>query len=255
MFKILKYNLKESLKYMTIILSLGIILFSLVFILFKADRIIEEAAIGFYILITFGVFLTTLIYIINAYKNELYQERAYLTFTLPLKGWEVLGAKVMLSVILFIISGLICLLSFLIFTGSIGEVRIIKLIKIGIPGLRLPDKVFFMFTLFSLLIQWLQFILTIFLSINLSKVAIKNKEMGFISFVIFMVVNFLIGFIGAKVVQLVPYRLDLYTGTIVKSAFSSEGILVNIGFFIYNIIIVGLIFSLTSYLLEKKVEL
>lgn len=255
MFKILKYNLKESLKYMTIILSVAIILFTLVFFLFKANRVAEEGALVLYGFISFGVYLTTFIYVINAYKNDLYQERAYLTFTLPLKGWEVLGSKMILSIILFIISGVMCFLAFLFLIMNIGELRIIEFLKITNVKLSLPDTAFLIFLVSSLLVQWLQFILTIFFSINLSKVAIKNKQVGFISFVIFMIINFLIGFIGNEFAELIPYRINFYNGQIVEQSLATKGIFMNVGFFIYSIIVVVVIFGVTSYLLEKKVDL
>ncbi|WP_142413951.1 hypothetical protein [Hathewaya massiliensis] len=255
MFKILKYNLKESLKYMTMILSVAIILFALVFFLLVSNKILEETSMGFYALITFGVFLTTFIYVINAYKNELYEERAYLTFTLPLKGWEVLGAKTILSIILFFISGLVCLIALLVIISNLGNVEISKLLSIGIKDITLGEKRSVIFGIVLALIQWLQFILTIFFSITLSKVAIKNKQVGFISFVIFMVANFLIGFIGNKVIELVPYNLDFNNLAIVKNQSNFQWYFGNIGFFIYSIIVIILIFAFTSYFLEKKVDL
>ncbi|CAM3054492.1 hypothetical protein HAHI6034_13055 [Hathewaya histolytica] len=253
MFKLLKYNLKESFKYVSIILSMAVIAYIGILSLNFYNKINNNAVFIFYIMINFGVFLVTLIYIINAYKNELYEDRAYLTFTLPLKGREILGAKLLLSIILFIIVGIVCFGFFsprIIRLDGLNFLRTDELMEIA-----LEYKGTLIFSFFASLIQWLQFILTIFFSITLSKVSIKNKRVGFISFLIFILTNILIGYIAVKLAQLLPYAIDFKTLSIVSQSRTGDVGITNIAVQIYNIVVVIGIFGLTSLLLDKKIDL
>lgn len=55
------------------------------------------------VLVIFGAFITTLFYIIGSFRKELYEDRGYLTFSLPLTGKQILGSKLIIALMWYAI--------------------------------------------------------------------------------------------------------------------------------------------------------
>ena len=47
--------------------------------------------------IIFGAYLTAFFYIIGSFRKELYEDRGFLTFSLPLSGMQILGSILSVS--------------------------------------------------------------------------------------------------------------------------------------------------------------
>jgi hypothetical protein len=116
--------------------------------------------------------------------------------------------------------------------------------------------------------------LTIYISITLSRIALNKKKIGgFISFIIFILLNMAFGYILFKLSQAFPYVLNIDNWSLVpyKELFKvGNHIQINSGVFMVSTLsgvcvnIVGAVFSIitfiglflgTGYLVEKKVDI
>jgi hypothetical protein len=157
------------------------------------------------ILVIFGAFLTAFFYIIGSFRKELYDDRGYLTFTLPLTGNQILGSKLLVSLLWYITlgSGIVIynmLLSLILFGNewtyiikTIFENINMSIISVGIMGI----------------VSTIVTLILIYFSIALSRVSIRNKKIGGIWFVVFIILNMFVTFITYKVSGLFPYYLNL----------------------------------------------
>ncbi len=119
-------------------------------------------------------------------------------------------------------------------------------------------------------------LILIYFSMALSRVTFRNKRIGGFWFVIFLVLSGLVAYGNVKIIQLLPYYIDLDTFRIVSydtlignmanigivqlenaTLFSSNGnvSILNIGGFIYSIIVGVLAFLGTGYIIENKIDL
>lgn len=221
------------------------------------------------ILVIFGAFLIAFFYIIGSFKKELYEDRGYLTFTLPLTGNQILGSKLIVSLLWFTALGISIILYNLVFAmilyGSdwidIGK-EIFEMINSGVLSLGIVSGLSSIMTL-----------ILIYFSIALSRVSFKNKKIGGLWFVIFLILNVLSSYLVLQISELIPYFLNLKTFKILH--YYEIGILPNMNNGIGNIMILGnnyeayiniignltqltisvLAFLATGYLIEKKIDI
>lgn len=271
--KLMKYEIKGTYKILLGILALVLILITGIYMYSRdSSNFLNFGAIfmTLSVLVLFGTSLATFLYIVSSFKNELYEDRGYLTFTLPLTGNQIVGAKLLVAMFWFFILGLAIFLYNLmmisIFSTSefdfselfkaVGQVVSVKEIIIGVIG-----------GIFSLA----NFFILIYFSMALGRVTFRNKKIGGLWFVIFLVLSGLLAFIQVQIIELFPYYFDINTfkmGTMEKlynfeisignevSISSETGIFkLNIASSIYNIIELIALYLGTAYLIEKKIDL
>ncbi len=64
----------------------------------------EVLGITVLLLVAMCLFILTVVVVLNDFQKSLYGEQGYLTFTLPVKGWQILGSKVIVSTTWFVIA-------------------------------------------------------------------------------------------------------------------------------------------------------
>lgn len=257
MFKYLKYELKGSYK-----LPIGLLVIMALWcpILYSRIGKWDIQIIPFLTFLTcFAALLTTFIYVIHLYKQDFSEDRGYLTFTLPLKGKDILWGKLLLSFIWLIVVGI----------ASIAFVSIIYIKGLNSTFGEISITLPLLIPLLYMFIGLLTTILTIFISITLSKVAFRNKKIGGISFIIFILLNTAIGFLNLQLIKLFPQAIELPGGRIVSmvdpvivsssmsqsTSISASYLYVNIvSIIFYAAVIIGL-FTFNSYLIDKKLDL
>lgn len=271
--KLMKYEIKGTYKILLGILALVLILIPGIYMYSRdSSNFLNFGAIfmTLSVLVLFGTSLATFLYIVSSFKNELYEDRGYLTFTLPLTGNQIVGAKLLVAMLWFFILGLAIFLYNLmmisIFSTSefdfselfkaVGQVVSVKEIIIGVIG-----------GIFNLA----NFFILIYFSMALGRVTFRNKKIGGLWFVIFLVLSGLLAFIRVQIIELFPYYFDINTfkmGTMGElynfeisignevSISSETGIFkLNIASSIYNIIELIVLYLGTAYLIEKKIDL
>lgn len=229
------------------------------------------------ILVIFGAFLTAFFYIIGSFRKELYEDRGYLTFTLPLTGKQILASKLLVSLLWYLVlgAGIIIyniVLSLILFGNE--WTYIVRTIAENInPGFVSVGVVSILSTLVTLIL--------IYFSISLSKVSIRNKKIGGIWFIVFIVLNMIITTIIFKISTSLPYYLSLSDFSIshiyniaTAAPGTSSGLVVlgneanalmfmgsdfkpylNVFGSLFQLLVVIIGFLATGYLIENKVDI
>ncbi len=286
MFKFIKYEIKGTYKFILGLLAALILAFTI--IQSKAANPLTgimgledsngmsgapNLTILLSVLVIVGAFITAFFYIISSYRKELYEDRGYLTFSLPLSGGQILGGKILTALFwYFVIAGVTILyngiLSTILFKIKWSEVFQIIREFVGLSGISL---------LVSGLISVILTLITIYFAMTLGKVSFKNRKIGGIWFIIFLVLDGFIGYLVGKISLALPYFLDLGSLKIVSQnqivgmggigldmrASLSGAILTGFGNNIHlNVVgtlaqvIIGIaMFMGTAYLLEEKIDL
>ena len=265
----IKYEIKGSYKFILGVLALVLILTTGIYGYINATK--EGSAFGATLmglstLIIFGTVLATFLYIVGLFRKELYEDRGYLTFTLPLTGNEILGAKLIVAIIWFALLGVAII--------GYNILMVAKFVPIELKF----SEIFYVIDKGTILALILAFIggvntlILIYFSMALSRVAFRNKKIGGFWFVIFLILSAIILYGQVKIAMALPYYIDLNTfkvGSIdtLNNYFNiniNEGLIItgntgndllNIAAFIYSIIIGVLTFLGTGYLIENKIDL
>ena len=220
--KYMKYEIKGTYKFILGILLVVLIASTIIQVSLQSDLQQLDQSASFVnsafgglmlltsILVIFGAFLTAFFYIIGSFRKELYEDRGYLTFTLPLTGNQILGSKLLVSLLWYIVlgAGIIIynmVLSLILFGNE--WTHIVKTILENInPAFISVGVVSILSTVVTLIL--------IYFAIALSKVSIKNKKIGGIWFIVFIVLNMIITTITFKISTSLPYYLNLSDFTI-----------------------------------------
>lgn len=282
--KFMKYEIRGSYRFILGIIAILLIASTIIqYNIYKASYNVSTSyeatgirafTLFISILAIFGAFLSTFLYIVGLFRKELYESRGYLTFTLPLTGHKILGAKILVGVIWYAIITLSIVLYNLflatVFHGSTWIQAIKRLISFLGPGT--TTSIIISSLIISLQSTFLSLVL-VYLSIVLSKVSIKNKKIGGLWFVIFLVLSGLTSYLIIKISQIFPYYLDISNLKILHyyDVFPLTSITGDIGrIFIYGsnldgyinifgslleLLFIVLGFLATGYLIEKKIDL
>lgn len=229
------------------------------------------------VFVIFGAFVSAFFYIVSSFRKELYEDRGYLTFSLPLTGNQILGTKLWIALLWSAILGLSVVIYNLILGSLLFGTR-------WVEGFKMIFSYIFVNLVLSMVLtgvlSGIITLLLVYFSMALSKVSIKNKKIGGLWFILFLILSGVVNYITLKVSGLIPYYLDLNTFKIIKHSMSifskSTGfsleilsggnmsgmlvatgnqILLNVGAYVFSILVgLGTFFG-TSYLIENKVEI
>ena len=201
--KLIKYELKGNYKIFCSLFTIIILLQGL--FLTRIGHWKSGSIMGMTVLVNIVLFITILIFIEKSFANEIYEDRGYLTFTLPVSGYKVLGSKIIVGLLWLLISGFISFISFkTIINGLSGE----DLIKIITSSVNI--KQFVLLGIIYAIVLLIMLLLTIYFSITLTRVAYKGKKIsGFIGFIVFIVLNFVISYISYKVGDIFPHEMKI----------------------------------------------
>ena len=228
------------------------------------------------ILVLFGAALVAFINIVGSFKKELYEDRGYLTFTLPLSGHQILGAKLIVAFLWYTILNVVTGLYNLILATTIFKIEWSTLIDLlgryGGEGIVTILYRVFILSMISGIIMILYTLIFIYFSMTIGKISFRNVKIGGLWFIIFLVTfslsNVVIGKLGnafpiyLNMESLRLSNLDLgmtnpvYYGSM--SFFLKDmGNFININLIpdFLNIVFGCLVFLATGYLLDRKIDL
>ena len=117
--KLLKYDLKYMIKNMTVFYILAIFFAITTRILFNVNQsiiinIIGQISVGFMFAMLANILINTIMRSWVRFRDSLYKDEAYLTHTLPVTKNDIYNSKFIQTLIFFIVSFLIILLSLFI---------------------------------------------------------------------------------------------------------------------------------------------
>lgn len=274
MFKYMKYEIKGSYKYILGILALVLILITGLYAYvgdLNGDSMGGNLFVGLSVLILFGTVLSTFFFIVGSFRKELFEDRGYLTFTLPLTGNQIVGSKLIVALLWFFILGTVIGLYNLIMAVSFTPVdlKISELVSIITQAISFKAIIF---VTVATVFTGVNMLIIIYFSMALSRVTFRNKRIGSLWFVIFLIVSGLLAYGQIEFEKLFPYILDLETFKVgTKEMLNAkiniglnngvmhstmDGVLqVNIATSIYSIVTTVALFLGTGYLIEKKIDL
>lgn len=273
--KYIKYEIKGSYRFILGVLALVLLLTTGIFAYatnIKEGYALGGVFIGLSTLVILGTLFGTFLYIVGSFRKELYEDRGYLTFTLPLTGNQILGGKLIVATIWFVLLGAVLLgYNFLLAMGFTPlKTDILKII----PMITTNSKLAIGFIIS--LILGINTLILIYFSMALGRVTFKNKKIGGFWFLIFLGLSSLIMWGQVKTIQLLPYYLDLTSFKLVSSNIvnqisgniniiqfndstlllgNGDTTIINIFGFLYTIVMGVVTFLGTGYLVENKIDL
>ncbi|NLI65673.1 MAG: hypothetical protein GX380_02900 [Tissierellia bacterium] len=286
MLKFIKYEIKGNYRFILGILALVLIASSIIqAVIFRDVRsgditfsggLFEGMISLVSILVLFGAALVAFINIVGSFKKELYDDRGYLTFTLPLSGHQILGAKLIVAFLWYTILNVVTGLYNLILATTIFKIEWSTLIDLlgryGGEGIVTILYRVFILSMISGIIMILYTLIFIYFSMTIGKISFRNVKIGGLWFIIFLVTfslsNVVIGKLGnafpiyLNMESLRLSNLDLgmtnpvYYGSM--SFFLKDmGNFININLIpdFLNIVFGCLVFLATGYLLDRKIDL
>jgi len=262
--KYMKYEIKGT--YKVILGILAIVLIATTVLYNYTTKNESSLIIALASLLIFGTFLSAFLYIVGSFRKELYEDRGYLTFTLPLTGNQILGAKLIVAFMWFLILGAITVsYNILMLAKTSGETINFKELLSLISSSEIISFAI------MILISGISTLILIYFSMALSRVTLRNRKIGGMWFIIFLILSTFIAWIQMKIVNISPYYINLKDWSIVNSNISSlfqieidnaslmfsteDYFYINIAGFITNIIIGIILFLGTGHIIEKKIDL
>lgn len=275
--KLIKYEMKGISKFLLGVLLVLVIASSLLqYNIFRIadanDGLIMNPMsttfiVGISMLVIFGASLVSFFYIVNSFKDELSEDRGYLTFTLPLSGSEIVGAKLIAAGIwsLILTVGLVAYNILLAYTLlSLADIDIWAELSMVFYGFNLQSIGNLFLLMMNSLIQGALTLLLVYFSMSLRRVSFGGKRMDGLWFIIFLVLTGLTSYLSMKASMAYPYLYDI---GINKIRLLSDWELVNMGGsnlmvngimimnFVTSIIFSILAFLGTSYLIDEKIDI
>lgn len=258
--KLFKYEMKITRRFMVILLAM-ICIASIVLLMSSKNLISDYDAnwnmngivVTFMMMILFGAGVTFFVYISSLLRKDLYTDRGYLTFSLPVNGWEILGSKllsaVVWTIIIAIVYNIVMVISSSIIFGSDFTESLMAMIR------ELSSRPeFFLELLKFLLVAATTGIIIyelIFLSLIIGKTTVAKYRLPGLWFIIFIILQFIY---QRLVALLTPFTFsDIIANTTGYNYNPVSQYLIAI--IIINIVIGTIIFLASGFLLEKKVEI
>lgn len=197
----------------------------------------------------FATSVTALITGVTLCKRDIYGDTGYLMFSLPVKGYAIVGYKLICSFIELIILSSIPLILVVSYYSHLSSN-----IRDQVSSALNQHASVYIYIVIGLLITFAFILLLAHFSIAISKTAIANKKFGkFISVVIFFVSIWTLGKISDLLAKLFPYSID-------SSMFANSGNISfqrgseNVAVMIFNFAICVILFIATSYIIEKRLD-
>lgn len=258
MFKLTKYDLKGCFKDF-IIMASAIIILNLA--LLTRINIWDSDAI-FFLSILIGIIasVVVLIWNITIFSRDLYEDTSYLVFTTPKSGKNILLNKIITALIQCVIIAAIIAIFTVVLLQILRLTQNFITLDVSIVKqlLNAFTPEFWVFVILSVIGMYITFLLTVYLSITLGKITIKNRKFGKLgAFVIFVVLSLIQVKLEGVFSNIFPQTINLKVknaDNILIGMLSSQ-IGLNISLIILSIIIIVAMFCATAYLIENKLDL
>ncbi|MDY0236884.1 MAG: hypothetical protein RBR71_12725 [Gudongella sp.] len=214
-----------------------------------------------------GAFIAVAVYLISSFRKELYEDRGYLTFALPMTGSQLLGSKLIIALFWSVVMGIVVLVYNMVLARFVFGPEWYNLMLDVIKQAEGLGKIIVSYSLISV-IETVVTLLLVYFTITISRVSIKSKKIGGFWFVLFLILSSFFSYIQSSIADSVPLYLD-----ITKMEFLSQnrlyfdnmnpesmmnlanaGVISISGLGFQIILTVGLFLG-TAYMLEKKIDL
>jgi ABC-2 type transport system permease protein len=248
MFKLVKYELRGNL-FIIIGICVSILIGNLMLLTRKG--IWNTSTVnGLSGLIAFSGMVVIFIYSLNIMSKYLHGDSGYLLFTLPQSGVSIITSRLITGIVQITGIGIV---AFLVSCLCFGE-------RIDFSSLHFIKPGSVVFSIVSYLYAMVFLLIFIYFSMIIGKAALRSKKLGKIgSFVVFIILCIATAWISEKISWLFPQTLD-FSGFSISDISGGYGDLgysfrLNIANTIFQLLLLGGLFSSCCYLIEKKVDL
>ena len=203
-----------------------------------------------------ALFVITIVLTIQRFKKNLLDDEGYLMFTLPVKSSSLILSKFLVALIYAIISGIVAILSFVIIGLIGGNINLMEVIELfnafSLQDIFVEGSVFIVYMILGLLISYSIFVLTIYLALSVGQLPKLSKHRVAAGVILFFVINLIINtiqnFVRSNLLGGVT-EIELRNNITVSSyAYLSVDL-------IFSIVIGIVLFLLTNWILNKKLNL
>lgn len=210
-----------------------------------------------YGLLMLGLVVSTLYVMVQRFYKNLLGDEGYLMFTLPVKAWEHIASKLIVSIIWILVSGLVGILSIIvIFSRNILTLEFYKEFMMVMAQIAEILRHFGPLTTIGVLIvvpiSLAAIIMPIYSAISLGHLFHKHKLLY--SFGIYILLNT----ISEAINTLFLFNVN-YTNSLIQWVLSSPTtVQLNIGLYsviLYSSISTAIYFFITNYVLTRKLNL
>lgn len=204
-------------------------------------------------------------YMVSIFSSDLYDTRGFMTFMIPIKGYKIVSAKLLISYFWSFVSSVAgsitnLLVAFIIYNDMPGIVEVIKEIVQVIPHVY-----GFLFSLFmEASIIGLIILGILYFSLAISKITVKKKRLSLwfcagLSIVLLVLYMYFLPnhlITGIKDTLFIPSQLRLTNSNEIFSLSGEPDLpfFISFNFLTSLALLIGLI-AATGYLLDKKVNL
>ncbi|HZK01213.1 MAG TPA: hypothetical protein VFC79_14435 [Tissierellaceae bacterium] len=282
--KYMKYEIRGNYKFILGIIAIIIIVSTIIQanILREVNRVYINTGDTFTfmdfllivaVFVAFGSLLVAFFRIIGSFKDELYEDRGYLTFTLPLTGNQILGAKLLVAVLWILILAIVMalyniVLATILFGLDWGMMIEVLEYTIGKYELGAFMRIIPLHILLGGISLFGTLIL-IFFSMALGKVSIRNRKIGGLWFIIFIIIAALSSYLTTRIGFELPLYFDIVNLRVTNMStpwlydFTPNDMLevssilthISITSVLSELLIYVGAFISTGYLIEKKIDL
>ena len=209
-------------------------------------------------IVLFGIGCNIVIIIIdsiNILRKDLYEDTGQLLFTVPKSSYSILLSKMLTTVIELLLFGL--LFTTLMISIIVAEGTNFESVKVMLQVLGENIGIVLQ-ALFAILIDIMNFLVTIYFSLVLTKSLLKDKKYsGITAFGIFLLLSIFMGKINSWLFRYMPYSSDLgmslrYGEFVLELPISAGE---SIAIILFNLCLFIILFFLTGYLLEHKTDI
>lgn len=262
---LIKYELKGKSKYILGAVVL-IVLFN-VYLIFKgrinASEGISKASFSFGLssLCIIVSMVVAFAQLAGSFRRDITGDTAYLLFTLPQSGYSILGSKMIIALIDFVIFSVVPTTMFIL--NAVFIVPLIpgsKDILTELTKAAWINKGAIISNYLILALIFTQILLLMYFSLVVSKSILKQRKYRkLLSFIIFILTIIVVAKIGGLITNVFPQTINLGkvgfrppVETMMSYRFDSD---INIASMIYEIFIYIMLFIGTGYLMEEKMDL
>lgn len=284
--KFIKYEIKSNYRFILGIIAVIIIASTVFQVSFKnementsiriepSNDVFLESSTGirsFFLIISilaiFSVFFVAFFKIVGSFKDELSEDSGYLTFTLPLRGSQIVGGKLIVASLWYLILGLTIIFYNLILIRVLYKVNplAMNIVRDILTEGRSAIKAMLLLGILSSISTTL----IIYLSMAIGKVGFKNNRLGGLWFIIFILISTTVNYfvyrissgssmflsvdglgIKTSLNNVLSPALDIVSLKVIDGKF-----FINIGYLISTIGVILASFLGSSYIIENKIDL
>lgn len=222
---------------------------------FMHSDFIENIGIFAFTIAMTGAGICYIVTIIQRYHNNLYGDEGYLTFTLPVKAWQIIAVKLISATFWAIITGVVAVISIfmLMLIYNTNYIALGDIIKISFEAVK--HEIPFIGMLFSILLfTGITIVMRMYMSITVANLPFIQKGKTVISVIFFFFASYVQdSIITAWSRNIEPKHILSYNYTSFSEIIMDPAIQgIYLQYAAISVIFIAIMFFVTNWILSKK---